>query len=122
MRNKKYSPSEINVLNNNPNVESVKYGRCIQYKESFKRWAVLQKLSHPELSAMQIFEIAGFDRNIISYKNARDRIACWKAKYNKLIISKSIDDENYSKQNNQILKTLSSKFEHLITILGIKKK
>ena len=120
MKTKRYSSEEIKILNDNPNVEMVKYGSCIEYKDSFKKWAVVQSMQHPELSAIQIFEMAGFDRNIVSSRNARERLSLWKSTFNK--IYKSTESEIYEKQNNLILKTLLVRFEQLVSILGKKKK
>lgn len=122
MRSRKYSLEEINILSNNPNVIMVRYGRSIEYREAFKKWAVLQSMNHPELSAIQIFEMGGFDRRIISSKNARDRIASWKSRYSKVIINNNFDNESYDKQNNLLLKNLLVRFDKLVTILGDKKK
>ncbi|MDD4188228.1 MAG: hypothetical protein PHX04_05700, partial [Bacilli bacterium] len=65
MKTRGYTEAEIQILNKNKNVIMVKYGKQIEYKNSFKNWAVLQSLNHPEMSAIQIFEKAGFNRNII---------------------------------------------------------
>jgi len=94
----KYNLIEIEILNSNPNVVMVKYGRQIEYREEFKKWAVLQSLNHPELSANQIFESAGFDTNIIGKRTADSRIRNWKYKFlkNKEIIYKPIKKKNPS--------------------------
>ena len=117
-----YTPSEIEILNNNPNVVMVKYNRQIEYKNEFKKWAVIQSYKYAELSAIQIFELAGFDRKIISSKNARDRLNCWKRKYKdiKIEINDDLKNSKLDKQNNIILLTLLSKFEDLISILNRK--
>ena len=88
----KYCLFEIEFLNSNPNVVMVKYGRQIEYKEEFKKWAVLQSLNHPELSANQIFEAAGFNIEMIGKRTADSRIRNWKKKYlkDKTIIYKPI--------------------------------
>lgn len=117
-----YTNSEINILKQNPNVVMIKYGRQIEYKDSFKKWAVIQSLTHPELSAIQIFESAGFCRNIIGSRTADSRLRYWKGNYfkSKTIIycpNKKIDKENIDKQNNEILILLLSRFEHLINVL-----
>lgn len=125
MKNRKYTIEEINILKHNPNVVSVKYGKQIEYNDSFKKWAVIQKINHPELSAIQIFEMAGFDRNIINYKSAGDRVREWKEKYlsHKTIITNinSINElkkDSLEKQNNQILLLLLTRFDNLISIMA----
>lgn len=92
----KYCLFEIELLNSNPNVVMVKYGRQIEYKDEFKKWAVLQSLNHPELSANQIFEAAGFNTDMIGKRTAVSRIGNWKKKYlkNKEIIYKPIKKKN----------------------------
>lgn len=113
-----YTPSEIEILNNNPNVVMVKYNRQIEYKNEFKKWAVIQSYKYPELSAIQIFELAGFDRKIISSKNARDRLNCWKKNYKNIKLENN--DNKLDKQNNIILVRLLSKTEDLLSILNKK--
>lgn len=113
-----YTPNEIEILNNNPNVVMVKYNRQIEYKNEFKKWAVIQSKKYPELSAIQIFELAGFDRKIISSKNARDRLNCWKKNY-KNIKLESKDDKS-DKQDNIVLLRLLTKTEDLLSILNKK--
>lgn len=113
-----YTPSEIEKLNNNPNVVRVKYNRQIEYKNEFKKWTVIQSYKYPELSAIQIFELAGFDRKIISSKNARDRLNYWKGKY-KNIKLESKDDKS-DKQDNIVLLRLLTKTEDLLSILNKK--
>lgn len=92
----KYCLFEIEFLNSNPNVVKVKYGRQIEYKEEFKKWAVLQSLNHPELSANQIFESAGFNIEMIGKRTAVSRIRYWKKKYlkDKTIIYKPKKKKN----------------------------
>ena len=117
-----YTPSEIEILNNNPNVVMVKYNRQIEYNNEFKKWAVIKSNKYPELSAIQIFELAGFDRKIISSKNARDRLNCWKREYKniKLENNDNLDTNKLDKQNNIVLVRLLSKTEYLLSILNKK--
>lgn len=123
MRSKGYTMEQIQILNKNSNVIMVKYGRQIEYKEYFKKWAVSQSLSHPEMSAIQIFELAGFDRNIIGSRSADSRLRCWRGnyfRYNKDIDKPKIEikTESLEKQNNSLLLLLISRFDYLISILG----
>jgi hypothetical protein len=113
MRTNGYSISEIEILNKNPNVVMVKYGKQIEYKDSFKKWAVLQSLSHPELSAIQIFELAGFDKKIIGSRVADSRIRYWKGNY----IRYKKDYFNYnSNANNHSVE--EKKTMHMFTLLS----
>ena len=121
--NREYTLEEIHYLNSNPNVVMVKYNRCVEYTDEFKKWAVEMSKKNPHLSAIQIFELAGFDRRIINSKNARDRIAYWRTSINntKKDIKTNINiEKNLNEENNLMLKTLLSKFERLITILNNK--
>ena len=121
MKNK-YSKEEINILKNNPNVLEVKYGRQIEYKPEFKKWAVYKSYDNPELSAIQIFELAGFDRRIISSRNARSRLNSWKKNFKIVKINTYSDTSNkkmdYSQQNNILLITLLSKFDRLLEVIS----
>ena len=93
-----------------------------EYKNEFKKWAVIQSYKYPELSAIQIFELAGFDRKIISSKNARDRLNCWKRKYKNIKLESNDNSNNnkLDKQNNIVLVRLLSKTEDLLSILNKK--
>ncbi|MDD4188393.1 MAG: hypothetical protein PHX04_06565, partial [Bacilli bacterium] len=111
------------ILNKNKNVIMVKYGKQIEYKNSFKNWAVLQSLNHPEMSAIQLFEKAGFNRNIIRSRSAESRIRYWKGNYfkNKEIYNENptiFQNESLEKQNNTLILLLISKFESLINVLS----
>ena len=64
--NKIYTKEQVARLLMNPNVETIRYSSRIEYTEEFKKWAVMERVNHPELSAIQIFEKAGFTRDIIS--------------------------------------------------------
>lgn len=126
MGNKGYTIQEIEILNKNENVNLVKYGKQIEYKDSFKKWAVIESHLHPELSAMQIFELAGFYKNIVNPRNASSRIREWKKNYGDLDceININVDNDNKDlvKQNNKLLVALVSKFEELINIIMRSKK
>ncbi len=122
MRSKGYTTEQIQILNKNSNVVMVKYGKQIEYEEYFKKWAVIQSLSHPEMSAIQIFELAGFDRSIIRSRTADSRLRYWKGnyfRYNRDIDKPKTDikSESLEKQNNSLLLLLISRFDYLISIL-----
>ena len=122
MRSKGYTTEQILILNKNSNVVMVKYGRQIEYEEYFKKWAVIQSLSHPEMSAIQIFELAGFDRNIIGSRTADSRLRYWKSNYfrnkeNFCEPKPDLKSESLEKQNNSLLMLLLSRFDYLISIL-----
>lgn len=115
----KYSIKEINILNSNPNVVVVKYGRQIEYTEGFKEWAVLQSINHPELSANDIFILGGFDINIIGKNLAEARIREWKRKHLSNI-KVNMKDENlileYVKQNNILLQYVLSRMDKILSL------
>jgi len=79
--NKIYTKEQVARLLMNPNVETIRYSSRIEYTEEFKKWAVMERVNHPELSAIQIFEKAGFTRDIISSDSAGDRLRYWTNKY-----------------------------------------
>src|SRR5574344_591771 len=113
-----YSNKEIEILKSNPNVITVKYGYKIEYKNEFKKWAVMISLRYPELSAMQIFSRAGFDNRIVTSQKARMRINHWKKIYLKNQNNKkeTINDDLAIK-NNEILINLYYQFSKLIDII-----
>lgn len=118
MKNK-YSIEEIDILNSNPNVILVKYGRQIEYSPDFKKWAVRQSKKHPELTANEIFILGGFDPIMIGERTAEARIRDWKKKENsKKEEPKNYDNEvlEYVKQNNMLLQYLISRFDKIISI------
>lgn len=78
-----YSDLEIKKLLQNPNVVCIKYKKQIEYSNSFKLWAVMQKIENPDKTARQIFEEAGFDMSILSDEIPRRRILDWTKLYKK---------------------------------------
>lgn len=112
-----YSKKEIKILLSNPYVDDVKYGNRIEYKDCFKRWAIKMSMEHPEISAIDIFKMAGFDENIISSEKARRRICYWKKSYLYEKINKNIRISEDNKKNNEILISLYRQFSKLIDIL-----
>lgn len=110
---KHYTKEEVEILIQNPNIKMIKYGNKIEYKDSFKKWAVVQSLRHPELSANQIFEMAGFDLDIIGRKLAKARINYWKKN------NKDYEVKNDNK-NNSILDQLTERVNKLLDCLGKK--
>ena len=117
----KYNKKEIASLMNNENVEIVKYGNTIIYNQEFKKWAVKTSLEHPELTAKEIFEIAGFDTDIIGKNIPRERIRDWKIKYlkpkNELQNCNNNEVLNIVKKNNCLLQHLIVRMEKLISIM-----
>ena len=111
---RKYTREEIKKLNSNPYVKMVKYGSQIEYRNEFKKWAVKTSVEHPELSAMQIFEIAGFDRGLIKSASAKSRIRYWKS-------SMSMHNNELAKtekENRELIIGLISRFDKLITVIN----
>ena len=60
-----YNDEEIKILLSNSNVERIRNKSQIVYKNSFKLWAVKEKLSDTSKTARQIFVAGGFDMNIL---------------------------------------------------------
>ena len=76
-----YNEEEIKKLLSNSNVENIKNKSQIVYKNSFKLWAVKEKISHSEKTAREIFVSAGFDMNILDDKTPQRRLCSWLKKY-----------------------------------------
>ena len=118
MSKQKYTIAQIELLNRNSNVVRVRYGRQIEYKEYFKKWAVVQSIKYSELSANQIFELAGFDINIIGKRTADSRIRCWKNNYYQFQVkTPNIKKEESEDKNYKLLVMLCNKFDSLLTLL-----
>lgn len=122
MKKNKYTINEIRLLNLNPNVIRVKYGNTIEYTPVFKKWAVIQSVEHPEMSAREIFEMAGFDLDIIGSRTPRDRIRHWKNTSGINVRhsneTKVNESKNLDRQNNALLLILIHKFDRLLEVLG----
>ena len=70
----------MSILLNNHNVDGIKNNSQIIYNNSFKLWAVMQRLNTCK-TAKQIFAEAGFDMNIIDERTPQKRICSWVKKY-----------------------------------------
>ena len=88
-----YTDEEIKSLFNSGNVASIKNKSQIVYKKEFKLWAIYEKLSHPEKTARQIFESAGFDMKILDDRTPQKRLCSWVKKY------KMYGDEYFIERN-----------------------
>ena len=78
-----YTDDELKVLMSNPNVVGIRNKSQIIYKNSFKLWAVKEKLSHEEKSAKEIFVEGKFDMNILDDRIPQKRLCSWLKKYKK---------------------------------------
>lgn len=78
-----YNDDEIKILLGNSNVERIKNKSQIVYKNSFKLWAVKEKLSDTSKTARQIFVAGGFDMNILDERTPQKRLCSWVKKYKK---------------------------------------
>ena len=76
-----YTDEEIRVLLSNPNVVRIRNKSQILYKNSFKLWAVKEKLSHEEKSAKEIFVEGKFDVNMLDDRTPQKRLNSWMKKY-----------------------------------------
>ena len=76
-----YNEEEIEKLLHNPNIEKINNKCHIVYKNSFKLWAVKEKLSDTSKTARQIFVAGGFDMNILDDRTPQKRICSWVKKY-----------------------------------------
>ena len=78
-----YNDFEIKKLLSNKNVKTIRNCSQIIYQDEFKLWAVTKKLNYPYLTAKQIFQLAGFDTNMLSDSIPRRRINEWTKLYKK---------------------------------------
>jgi len=118
---RKYTENQINKLIANPFVNAVKYNKQIEYSPLFKQWAITQSINHPELSANQIFEKAGFEITMLGKTTASSRIREWKNKYinnNFITVEQETSNNNLDVENNILLISLLSRFDTLIDILN----
>ena len=102
-----YSDDEIKKLLSNSNVEEIKNKSQIVYKNSFKLWAVQEKLSHIEKTARQIFVTGGFDMNILDDRTPQRRLCSWVKKYQKFGEDYFTDKNKYTYQTKKKEITLS---------------
>ena len=89
-----YNDDEIKMLLGNSNVERIRNKCHIVYKDSFKLWAVKEKLSDTSKTARQIFVAGGFDMNILDDRTPQKRICSWVKKYKKF-------EEDYFTNKNE---------------------
>lgn len=76
-----YTNEEIKKLMSNPNVVQVRNKSQIIYKNSFKIWAVKEKLSHSEKTAKEIFAEGKFDVSMLDDRTPQKRLCSWLKKY-----------------------------------------
>lgn len=105
-----YSEEELVILKKNPNVVKIKNKSQIQYNGNFKLWAVQEKLRHPEKTARQIFENAGFDMNILDDRTPQKRLCDWIKKYKKFGSDYFISDNKYTYKSVNKLLTRDRKY------------
>lgn len=100
-----YTDEEIKKLFQSGNVLSIKNKSQIVYKKEFKLWAIYEKISHPEKTARQIFESAGFDMNILDERTPQKRLCSWMKKY------KMYGDEYFVERNKYTYSSRNKKIE-----------
>ena len=96
-----YNDYEMSILLNNHNVDGIKNNSQIIYNNSFKLWAVMQRLNTCK-TAKQIFAEAGFDMNIIDERTPQKRIFSWVKKYK--MFGKDYFDNKYTYKSKIINK------------------
>jgi hypothetical protein len=128
MNKKIYDEHKIKILNANPNVVRVKYGKEIEYTSQFKDWAVKEKLTHPDKSSNQIFKESGFDLSILGKRLPNQRIRYWigsYCRYKKDYYFYPESEKNLElkeKENKHILLIILSRIDHLISVILKDKK
>lgn len=98
-----YNDEEIKILLNNSNVVKIKNNSQIVYKNSFKLWAVKEKLSDISKTARQIFVAGGFDMNILDDRTPQKRLCSWVKKY------KKFGEDYFTNKNEYTYKAIQSK-------------
>ena len=101
-----YNDEEIKILLGNSNVEGIKNKSQIVYKNSFKIWAVKEKLSDTSKTARQIFVAGGFDMNILDDRTPQKRLCSWVKKYKKFGEDYFTDENKYSYKATSKTKTV----------------
>jgi hypothetical protein len=123
MSKKIYDEKKIKILNANPNVVRVRYGKEIEYTSEFKEWAVKEKMTHPEKSANQIFKEAGFELSILGKRLPNQRIRYWIGSYCRYkkdyyyFPEVENKDNIIEKENKHILLIILSRIDHLISAI-----
>ena len=122
MKARIYTEDELSILRKNIFVLDVKYKRYIEYDPVFKLWAIMMRLEFPELSAVEIFELGGFDTSILNRNLPRNRIYEWLDNYKRFGSDFFISDLPYYSLNRSAeekgrdefkIKLLSSVLEKL---------
>ena len=95
-----YTDNEIKRLIQSGNVLTIKNKSQIVYKKEFKLWAVYEKISHPEKTARQIFEDAGFDMSVLDSSTPQKRIYSWMKKHKMYGKEYFIEKNKYTYSSN----------------------
>ncbi len=103
-----YNDDEIKILLGNSNVEKIRNKCHIVYKDSFKLWAVKEKLSDTSKTARQIFVAGGFDMNILDDRTPQKRICSWVKKY------KMFGEDYFTDKNKYTYQALPTTKEKII--------
>ena len=125
-----FTPEEIQLLKENPNVRSVA-DRCITYTNAFK--VHFMNEYGMGKSPTQIFREAGFDVKVLGYKRIERVSANWKEAYaaNKLSVHQEEDTKDNKKKTKEEeyhlkfvelwdeIRDLKKQIEKLNALLGI---
>lgn len=141
---KKYTDNQIKKIKENKYIIGINNNGNLIYSPVFKLWAVKQRINYPYLTVRAIFEMAGFDFDVISLDNARRLLRDWEKvfytkgleyfyeeieKYNQKIDNmkyeedSEISDVNIDEiilENNEILKLILDCFSKLLKVLNEK--
>ncbi len=105
MKARIYTDEEIKLFKANMFVLEVRYKRELMYDPLFKLWTIMMRLKFPELSAREIFELGGFNTDMLHNKLPQRRIKEWLDNYRKYGYEYFIPNKPYS--NIRKLKDLS---------------
>lgn len=108
-----YNDEEIKILLGNNNVEKIKNKSQIVYKNEFKLWAVKEKINHIEKTARQIFEVGGFNTNILDDRTPQRRLCSWIKKF------KKFGEDYFTNKNKYSYKAIDNNSNQIISNLNV---
>lgn len=94
-----FTDYQVSELLKNPNVLKVINSSQVIYKDDFKLWSVFKKKMHPELTAKEIFEMAGFDTKLLHPETPRKRIAYWSEQIDRFGVEVFLNKKQYNSAN-----------------------
>ncbi len=81
MKARIYTDEEIEILKKCYFINDVLYKRELVYDPVFKLWTIFMRFECPNLSAREIFDVAGIEVDILNKDIPKDRIHDWMYAY-----------------------------------------